>query len=87
MLSLRECRRYLKNSHYSDKKLEEIRDSLYKLAGILVDDYLEKGRAWDNREANVEKRGPTVNETESEENPATLVSRVIDTFGGELVEE
>jgi len=87
MLSLRDCKRYLKNYHYSDKKVEEIRDSLYKLAGIVVDNYLEKEGARDNREVNVEKRSSLVDEAESGESLATLAVRVIDMFNGELVEE
>ena len=40
MLSITECRRYLKNCAYSTKEVEEIRDCLHQLANLLVNDYL-----------------------------------------------
>lgn len=40
MLSITECRRYLKNCVNSTKEIEEIRDYLYQLANLLVNDYL-----------------------------------------------
>lgn len=41
-LSIEQCRKYLKNCEYTDEQVEEIRDSLYQLANVLVDDYLNK---------------------------------------------
>jgi len=42
MLSVDYCKRYLANNKkcYSDKEIEEIRDSLYQIAEISVDRYL-----------------------------------------------
>ena len=40
MLSITECRRHLKNGVDSTKDIEEIRDCLYQLANLLVNDYL-----------------------------------------------
>lgn len=40
MLSIVECRRYLKDCAYPTKKIEEIRDCLYQLANLLVNDYI-----------------------------------------------
>jgi len=44
MLSVNHCKEYLNNSKnsYTDKEIEEIRDSLYQIAEILVEDYLNK---------------------------------------------
>lgn len=47
MFSIQKCKGYLKNPQYSEQQIEEIRDSLYQLADILVDDYLKKGRIID----------------------------------------
>ncbi len=37
MLSVEQCKNYLPG--YSDDKVEEVRDSLYQLAGIAIDNY------------------------------------------------
>jgi len=42
MLSIQQCKRYLKNPQYSEQQIEEISYSLYQLANILVDNYLKK---------------------------------------------
>lgn len=41
MFSISHCKKYLDNS-YTDKEIEEIRDSLYQIAEISVEDYLSK---------------------------------------------
>lgn len=41
MLSVNNCKKYLDDS-YTDKEIEEIRDSLYQMVEISVEDYLKK---------------------------------------------
>jgi len=41
MFSISHCKKYLDNS-YTDKEIEEMRDSLYQFAEISVDDYLKE---------------------------------------------
>jgi len=51
MLSVEQCKKFIKNSNYTDQQIEEIRDNLYQLAEILVDDYIsKKGVKNDNRQ-------------------------------------
>lgn len=40
MLSVEQCQKYLKQSKYSKEEIKEIRNSIYRLAEILVDGYL-----------------------------------------------
>jgi hypothetical protein len=42
MLSVEECRKYLKEADYTQKQIEEMRDSLYQLAELLVTEYVKK---------------------------------------------
>ena len=42
MISVAECKKYLKNDCYSDKQIEGIRDAMQQLADVLVTDYLYK---------------------------------------------
>lgn len=43
MLSLKQCRKILgKSCKLSDRELEELRDSMYGLADIVIEAYLEK---------------------------------------------
>ena len=44
MLSITECRRHLKNHVKSTEEIEEIRDCLYQLADLLVNDYLKENK-------------------------------------------
>ncbi len=43
MLSIEDCREHLGNDgkDLSDEELEKLRDSLYQLSEIILDDYLE----------------------------------------------
>ena len=41
MLSVEQCRKYLKGN-YREREIEEIRDSLYQMATILVDTWLSE---------------------------------------------
>ena len=40
MLSIKECRKLLKNDNLSDDEVEEINNSLYQLADVLIESYL-----------------------------------------------
>jgi len=43
MLSIEQCRELIpENEKYSDKQIEEIRASLYKMAGLALEDLQEK---------------------------------------------
>jgi len=44
MLSVNHCKKYLNNTKngYIDEEIEEIRNSLYQIAEVLVEDYLGK---------------------------------------------
>lgn len=84
MLSLRDCKRYVKNSRYSDKEIEEIRHSCYQLAHILIDNYLEKEDIWGNKKVGIHERRSMVNEAESQERMEALVERTIDMFEAEI---
>ena len=52
MLSVEKCKKYLKNSDYTEQQIEEIRDNLYQLAEILVDDYIQKKGAKNDKKQN-----------------------------------
>ena len=41
-LSIEQCKKLLKEKNYTDEQIEEIRDGLYHLASLLVDEYLAK---------------------------------------------
>ncbi len=40
-LSIEQCKQYLPRGRYTDAQVEEMRDSLYQLAGILVEEHLK----------------------------------------------
>jgi len=42
MLSVEECKKYLPKDVFTDDQIVEIRDSLYQLAGIAVEDFFAK---------------------------------------------
>lgn len=46
MLTIEQCRALIPNNEtYSDQQIEEIRSSLYEVAGIALDDFVEKQKA------------------------------------------
>ncbi len=47
MLSIQQCKRYLKNPQYSEQQIEDIRHGLYQVAHVLIDNYLKKERVID----------------------------------------
>ena len=51
MLTVERCKKYLKGSNYADKDVEEIRNSLYQTAEILIEQYV-KDKNNDNRKAS-----------------------------------
>lgn len=51
MLSVERCKKHLKNCNYTDKEIEEIRNSLYQAAEILVEQFI-KDMDNDKRKAN-----------------------------------
>lgn len=42
MLSVEQCKKYLPSGKYTDEKIEQMRDSLYQLAEILVEDFIKR---------------------------------------------
>ncbi len=42
MLSVGECRKYLKDNYYTDEEVEEIRDSLCQAAELLIGKYTDE---------------------------------------------
>jgi len=40
MLSAEQVKKLLPSGHYTDEQIEEIRDSIYQLATIMVNDYV-----------------------------------------------
>lgn len=40
MLSIQECKKRLPSKKFSDEQIEEIREKLYQLANIFIDEYL-----------------------------------------------
>ncbi len=51
MLSTEQCKKYLKGGNYTDNEIEEIRNSLYQTAEILIEQYV-KDKNNDNRKAS-----------------------------------
>ncbi len=41
MLSVEQCKKYLPVGKYTDEEIEQMRDNLYQLADILVEEYLK----------------------------------------------
>jgi len=41
-LSVTECKKYLPTDGYTDEEVEKIRDCLYQLAQLAIDDYFSK---------------------------------------------
>ncbi len=39
-LSIEECKKYLKDKRYTEQEITEMRDELYQLANVLVEEYL-----------------------------------------------
>jgi hypothetical protein len=57
MLSLEECKKYLKNGTHTDNQIEEIREKFYQLAEILITEYFKKKEVENNSEVkNPEQR-------------------------------
>ena len=44
MLSVEHCEKYFKDSDYEKEEIENIRESLYQFAEILVGDYIERNK-------------------------------------------
>lgn len=51
LLSTEQCKKHLKGSNYTDKEIEEIRNSLYQVAEILTEQYI-KDKDNGNRKAS-----------------------------------
>ncbi len=49
MLSIEQCKKYIKKQPYNEKNVEILRDSLYHLANVLIDGYIL------NKEKNKQK--------------------------------
>lgn len=45
MLSVDQCRQYLENASVEAEDVEKVRESLYQLANILVDEFIRTGRS------------------------------------------
>jgi len=59
MLSIEECRKHLKenSSQTTDEEIEQIRETLYQIANVLVNNYLEvKNNANSNLHKSINKR-------------------------------
>lgn len=41
MLSVEKCKKYIIDNSYTDKEIEEIRNSLYQAAELLIDKYTD----------------------------------------------
>ena len=41
MLSVEQCKKHLANNDYTDEQIEEIRENLYQLANVFVEEYLQ----------------------------------------------
>ena len=41
MLSVEQCKKYLNSGGYTDQQIEEIRERLYQLARMLIEEYLK----------------------------------------------
>lgn len=77
MLSIQQCKRYLRNPQYSEQQIKEIRDIVYQLANILVDDWIKK-------QDDADKQGSMVNEITNEGNDEELLSIAVDIFEAEI---
>lgn len=42
MLSVEQCKKYLPAGKYTDEEIERMRDELYQVAEILVDDFIKQ---------------------------------------------
>ena len=50
MLSVDKCRKFLKGREYTAQEIEEIKNSLYQLATVLIDSFIkQKGEKIDNK--------------------------------------
>lgn len=84
MLSIQQGKRYLRNSQYSEQQIEEIRDSLYQLAGILVDNWFKKQNAVGKKQDDADKRSLMPKEERSKERKTRFLSRAIEIFTAEI---
>ena len=57
MLSIQQCRKYLDNCPYTEKEIENVRDSLYQIAELLVNKYIEKKENKRDRERGALRNG------------------------------
>lgn len=57
MFSTTECKKRLGKNNYSEREIEEIRDCLYQLASLLVDDYVEKRELGKANEKEIKESG------------------------------
>jgi hypothetical protein len=48
MISLEKCKKYLNGNSYANEEIEEIRSSLYQVAELLIDKFIE-GKNYENR--------------------------------------
>jgi len=55
MLSIEQCRKYLKGN-YREREVEEIRDSLYQMATILVDSWVLETPTRKNKDRHEQKQ-------------------------------
>ena len=49
MLSVEKCKEYLSDNAYTDDEIEEIRNSLYQAAELLIDKFLEDKKDKDRK--------------------------------------
>ncbi|MBU0648088.1 hypothetical protein KJ855_02815 [Patescibacteria group bacterium] len=40
MLTIKECRKYLKKYTLSNKQIEELRDNMYSIVDVILEDYI-----------------------------------------------
>ncbi len=45
MLSVEECKKYLRNGNYTDEQVEQIRQGLYQLADLFITEYIKDKKA------------------------------------------
>lgn len=45
MFALEDCKKYLPNTTLTDEEILKLRDSLYELAEIMIEDYYDKKKA------------------------------------------
>lgn len=48
MLSIQECKTYLRKGDFTDSQVEQIRDSLYQLADLFIAEYIKTKKAGKN---------------------------------------